>query len=243
MSSSVQYFVYELVKPLIQLRFLGNTRFCPVCQSQLRIFKALSPTRLDAMCPVCRSQPRHRLIWLFFQRYTNLFDSNNKKMLHIAPEYCIQRRLTRIKNIDYLNADISKPSAMVKMDITDILYPDNTFDVIYCSHVLEHILDDRKAMRELYRVLTDKGWAVLQVPIINAKTTYEDPSITDPNARNKAFGHPDHVRCYGGEDYKQRLIDAGFNVKCIKPIEFVSQEEIQNMRINSKEDIFFCTKS
>ncbi|WGV27610.1 class I SAM-dependent methyltransferase [Halotia branconii] len=185
---------------------------------------------------------RHRLIWLFFERYTNLFDLNKKKMLHIAPEYSFQRRLERMNTIDYLTADISKPSATVKMDITDIRYPDNTFDVIYCSHVLEHVLDDKKAMRELHRVLTNKGWAVLQVPIINLETTYEDSSITDPNERLKAFGHPEHVRCYGKQDYEQRLVDAGFNVKRIKALEFVSQEEIEKMRVSSKEDVFFCTK-
>nr|MDZ8202865.1 methyltransferase domain-containing protein [Dendronalium sp. ChiSLP03b] len=141
-----------------------------------------------------------------------------------------------------MTADISMPSAMVKMDITDIQYPDNTFDVIYCSHVLEHVVDDRKAMREFHRVLTNKGWAVLQVPIERPETTYEDPSITDPAERLKAFGHPEHVRCYSAKDYEQRLIDAGFSVKRIKPLEFASIEEIEKMRISKNEDIFLCTK-
>ncbi len=242
-TTKIKFLIYELVKPILQIRHFGNTRFCPVCQSHVRNFESVSPTRKHVQCPICRSMMRHRLIWVFFERYTNLFDSNNKKMLHIAPEYSFQRRLERMSNIDYLTADISKPSAMVKMDITDIQYPDNSFDVIYCSHVLEHVLDDRKAMGELHRVLTNKGWAVLQVPIVNPETTYEDPSITDPIERQKAFGQPDHVRCYGKQDYEQRLIDAGFNVKRIKALEFTSKEEVEKMRISATEDIFFCTKS
>lgn len=239
---NIKFFIYEVVKPLIQVRFFGNSRFCPVCQSNVQNFSPAPATLPQSMCPVCHSVMRHRLVWIFFERCTNLFDSNKKKMLHVAPEYCFQRRLSRIKGIDYLTADISMPSAMVKMDITDIQYPDNTFDVIYCSHVLEHVVDDRKAMREFHRVLTNKGWAVLQVPIERPETTYEDPSITDPAERLKAFGHPEHVRCYSAKDYEQRLIDAGFSVKRIKPLEFASIEEIEKMRISKNEDIFLCTK-
>jgi SAM-dependent methyltransferase len=95
------------------------------------------------------------------------------------------------------------PRAMVRMDITDIQYPKDTFDVIYCSHVLEHVVDDRKAMREFHRVLRPDGWALLLVPITVEKT-FEDPSVTDPEERLSVFGQEDHVRCYG-PDYVERL--------------------------------------
>ncbi|MBH8551091.1 class I SAM-dependent methyltransferase [Nostocaceae cyanobacterium CENA357] len=244
MNPNTKFFIYELVKPLLQVWFYGNARFCPVCQSNVRVFKTAGVNhRPDIMCPVCRTLERHRLIWTFFEKFTNLFDSNKKVMLHIAPEYCFQRRLNQMQNIDYLTADLFKPSAMVKMDITNIQYPDKSFDVIYCSHVLEHVLDDRKAMSEFHRVLKDQGWAVLQVPLNkNAPTTYEDPSITDPKERTKAFGQPDHVRVYG-QDYEQRLIDTGFNVKRIEVKDIVSKEEIEKMRLRENEDIFLCTKS
>ena len=105
-------------------------------------------------------------------------------MLHIAPERCLWPHFRRIRNLDYVTADLdaSKANVMLAMDITDIEFPDETFSVIYCSHVLEHVIDDRRAMRELCRVLRSDGWALLQVPI-SAKTTFEDPSVTDPSER------------------------------------------------------------
>ena len=136
----------------------------------------------------------------------------HKKMLHVAPEEQLSRLFGSALGIDYLSADLLSSNAMIRMDIMDIQYPDETFDVIYCSHVLEHVSDDRKAMRELHRVLRTGGWAILQVPISTAEVTFEDPKITRPKERERAFGQFDHVRRYGA-DYKDRLEDAGFSVE------------------------------
>jgi SAM-dependent methyltransferase len=132
-------------------------------------------------------------------------------MLHVAPEAQLSRLFASASGIDYLSADLFSSTAMVRMDITDIEYPDETFDVIYCSRVLEHVSDDRKAMRELHRVLRTGGWAILKVPISTAEETFEDPTITTREERERAFGQFDHVRRYGA-DYKDRLEDAGFFV-------------------------------
>jgi len=105
---------------------------------------------------------------------------------------------------------------MVKMDITDIQYPDASFDAIICNHVLEHVPDDRRAMRELYRVLKPGGWAILQVPYSEQITqSIEDPSITTPEARARVFGQEDHVRIYAKEDYLTRLEEAGFRMELL----------------------------
>jgi predicted SAM-dependent methyltransferase len=115
-------------------------------------------------------------------------------------------------NLDYVTADLLAPDVMVKMDLTDIPFPDGAFDAIICNHVLEHIIDDRKAMSELYRVLKPSGWAILQVPIsLTLESTYEDFSITTEKGREDAFGQGDHVRIYG-KDYKTRLQQTGFKV-------------------------------
>jgi SAM-dependent methyltransferase len=153
-------------------------------------------------------------MWLYLTQKTNLFDGKQKKMLHVAPEPELSRLIQKAAYIDYLSADLFAPDimvkVMVKMDITDIQYPDNTFDVIYCSHVLEHVPDDRKAIREFFRVLKDGGWAIVQVPII-ADTTFEDLTVINPKERERLFGQFDHVRRYG-PDYKDRLTEAGFSV-------------------------------
>jgi ubiquinone/menaquinone biosynthesis C-methylase UbiE len=120
------------------------------------------------------------------------------------------------------------------MDITDIDYADETFDVIYSSHVLEHVPDDRKAIRELHRVLKSDGWAILQVPI-TAYRTFEDPSITNPIDRLRIFGNKDHVRKYG-PDFVERLKEAGFKVKVITASDFL-------MGItDAAGEIYHCTK-
>jgi ubiquinone/menaquinone biosynthesis C-methylase UbiE len=172
---------------------------------------------------------------------TDLMTSRRKKMLHIAPESCIAEKLSKLSQIDYLSGDLFNP-AMQKIDITDINYPDNSFDVIYCSHVLEHIQDDRKAMSELARVLHSTGWAILQVPI-EVSETFEDPSIVDPYEREKFFGQYDHVRKYGF-DYKNRLEESGFQVTVIPYLEKFNAKDRFKYGLNiDKDDIYLCKKT
>ena len=222
-------------------RHFGLARYCPCCRAHLRKFIpfGLIP-RLEAQCPLCGSLERHRLIFLYITRKTNLFDGRQKRMLHVAPEPHLSQLFRKAEKMDYLSADLSSPEAMVKMDIMDIQYSDNTFDVIFCSHVLEHVPDDRKAMREFYRVLKPGGWAILQVPIL-AKATFEDSTVISREERQRLFGQYDHVRQYG-LDYKDRLIDAGF---CVTVADFVRQLEYRTVRrlgLMRNEDVYFCRK-
>ena len=145
-------------------------------------------------------------------------------------------------NLDYVSADWASPRAKLKMDVTDIQCEDNTFDVILTNHVLEHVPDDRKAMRELHRVLKPGGFAILQSPL-NKKfeKTYEDPSITDPKERRKAFGQEDHVRVYG-RDYKERLEEAGFFVRADPYVKELGPEKIHIFVLPPEEDIYYCEK-
>lgn len=230
-----------IVKTLKKTLYFGTQHHCPICQSNVRLFKPMATTqvRLNAICPVCSSLERHRMMWLFFRQKTNLFAANTKKMLHIAPEECLSDKFAQCESIDYLTADLNN-SAMVKMDLTDIQYPDNSFDIIYCSHVLEHIPDDAKAMGELSRVLKPEGWAVIQVPILREQT-YEDWRITDPQQREQHFGQSDHVRVYG-LDYKDRLEKAGFCVSVMPYLQEFSSEERKRFGFDiEKDDIYFCT--
>jgi SAM-dependent methyltransferase len=152
---------------ILSLKYAGSGRHCPVCNQNSRVFGKFGIIpREDAQCMHCGSVERHRLVWLHFKRKTNLFNEQSLKMLHVAPEVIFEKYLKHQLGDNYLTADLFNPSAMVKMDITDIQYPDESFDVIYCSHVLEHVPDDRKAMKEFLRVLKPNGWAVLLVPIM-----------------------------------------------------------------------------
>ena len=130
-----------MLKALLKrLKLFGLSRFCPICYSWLRCFEPFgSKPRPDACCPVCKSLERHRLAWVFFKQETDLFDGSRKRMLHIAPEKALKKKLEQIRGLDYLTADLSNPRAMVEMDITDIKYPDNSFHVIYYRRKLGRI--------------------------------------------------------------------------------------------------------
>jgi len=233
----------HLKKPLFAILYHGRARWCPVCEKSSRKFLHFGdPVRKDARCPRCGALERHRLVWLYFTRMTDLFDGNPKKMLHLAPEPCLESRLRNRLGESYLSADLLNRAAMVKMDVTAIQFPAAYFDVIYCSHVLEHVLDDRKAMREFYRVLKRDGWAIILVPI-SAEQTVEAPAITDPAERRKIFGQEDHVRRYG-PDYVERLKEAGFKVSITRPGDLCDDGEVKRLGLTAASgDIYFCVKA
>ena len=170
---------------------------------------------------------------------TNLF-TDHLSVLHFAPEHILDRAFKSLGNLDYMTADLAPDRAMVEMDITNITYEDNSFDVILCSHVLEHVPDDKKAMSELFRVLRLGGWAILQVPVLRKKT-YEDPAIVTPEERERFFGQRDHVRIYG-LDYRDRLESAGFNVKVDGYVRKFGSAKIRRYGLSKDDDIYFCTK-
>lgn len=191
--------------------YRGSKVMCPVCGKSFRKFLPygrINP-RENALCPNCLSLERHRLIWLYLKEKTQFF-INNLQVLHIAPEACFIKRFEKIHGDRYITADIESPLAKVKMDIHKIPFNTNTFDVVLCNHVLEHVRDDIKGMTEICRVLKPGGFAILQVPFFNPipDLTFEDAAITDKNEREKLFGQDDHVRRYG-KDYTQRIKRAG----------------------------------
>jgi len=180
------------------------------------------------------------MAWLFLKHRTDLFSTSGKKMLHIGPEKQFETRLKKVPGLDYITADLNKPDVTMRMDITNIQLPNDFFDVIFCSHVLEHIPDDRKAMQELCRVLKPTGWAVIMVPLRDEKT-FEDHSITDPAERKRIFGEADHVRRYG-LDIKDRLEEAGFKVKVFMLDDVITGDKIERYKIKNQR-VFFCQKT
>jgi SAM-dependent methyltransferase len=240
----------------LRIFYFGHAFHCPVCRSNVRLLKPLGydlPVIVtkqiigsglrNAMCPVCSSSDRVRLLYLFLKNKTKLF-IEDIKLLHLAPEKPLMNLFIKQKNIDYLTADLNPDLVMVKMDITNVQYADNSFDAILCNHVLEHISEDRKAIHELHRVLKPGGWAILQVPIsIVFEQTYEDFTITSPQDREKQFGQKDHVRIYG-KDYSTRLKEAGFKVE---EYNWNNDPDLSNDKnrygLNREEIVFYCIKS
>ena len=217
--------VVHLCTPLVGLFYAGSRVQCPVCGNRYRKFMPYGyvNSRENALCPHCLALERHRLMWLYLQNETDFFEAP-ARVLHIAPEYCFLKRFGRLPQLDYVTADLESPLAKVKMDVQRIPFPNGEFDVIFCNHILEHVDDDRQAMRELFRVMRPGGWGIMLSPVNpDRETTYEDPSITDPVQRELHFGQKDHLRDYG-RDYGERLAEAGFDVEEIDYIRFLSPE-------------------
>ncbi len=238
----LQLFSHWVLK-VVAVFYIGNKVECPVCEKKFRKFLPYGRvSRSNALCPNCLALERHRAMYLYLKRKTNFF-KDPLKVLHVAPEICFIKEFESLENLDYITADIESPLAKVKMDIHEIPFEENTFEVAFCNHVMEHVDDDIKAMSELYRVLKPGGWAIIQIPFFPPipEETFEDPSVTSPKEREKIFGQDDHVRLYG-KDYAKRLTSAGFNVTEDTFVADLKEEEIKKYALPKDEIIFLCKK-
>lgn len=217
--------------PLLGLLYVGRGRECPVCGTKRRKFLPYGyvVSRDNALCPNCLSLERHRLLWLWLQRESDLFE-RRPRLLHVAPEVCLMRHLRRAyagggNEKDYVTADLESPLADLHFDIQLIPLADESFDVIFCNHIMEHVEDDLRAMSELYRVMRRGGWGVILSPVeLDRATTFEDDSITDEAERTRIFGQYDHRRVYG-HDYADRLREVGFEVEDLDYAASLSPDE------------------
>ena len=212
----------------------GEQRGCPCCGGRFRRMSRQRITGFGGICPRCRSHPRHRAIALLIARG----DLPGRRLLHFAPEPLLDPVFSRLPGIERVTADLHAP-ADLRLDISNIGLPDSSFDLILCSHVLEHVPDDRAAMRELGRVLAGGGLALVLVPYRPAVTTYEDPSITSPLERMVAFGQQDHVRIYG-TDLTERLGEAGFEVDDRTAAERFDEATVERYDLDPEEHLFLC---
>ncbi|MBT4869148.1 MAG: class I SAM-dependent methyltransferase [Polaribacter sp.] len=234
-----------LVKPIIAFYLKGDTYTDPIDGNSFRKFLpyGYSKQRKNALSPSTLSLERHRLMWLFLKNETSFFTSSKKiKTLHIAPEQCFLKIFKKQKNLDYITSDLESPIADVKADICNLPFKDDSFDVVFCNHVLEHIPDDKKAMQELFRVLKKGGFGVFQIPQdMSRENTFEDASITDKEERTKIFGQYDHVRVYG-RDYFNKLRSVGFKVEEVDYTQRITPEELDRFCLMKNEILPVCYK-
>jgi len=221
---------------------LGNRVECTICGRTYSRFLRFAG-RENQWCPHCGSLPRHRLLYPFLRDKMHFFYAKFR-VLHFAAEACLAREIRKHGNIAYFPADLgaslipglSEPPELV-MSVTHIGFRDGVFDVVLCNHVLEHVRDDRRAMRELHRVLKPGGYAILQVPIDAAAETKEDPTL-GPEERAHLYGFADHLRLYGA-DYRERLAEAGFEVEVSR---YVEELDAVRHALDEEEGIHVCWK-
>lgn len=255
--------IKNFYRRFLGLIYKGNKYYCPYCKHSFRKMlsdgEALevnskyqiigSGYRDNCTCPRCFAKDRDRLIHLYLEKKTDVFISPHH-ILHIAPEEWLKKLFLSLPNIEYVsgvkgvkNMGFYYDPKTLELDLTDIKMSDESFDTIICSHVLEHIPDDKKAMSEIYRVLKPGGWAILQVPHSPIlEDTFEDANIIFPKERVKSFGQFDHVRIYG-KDYKNRLEKAGFHVEIFNPNnEEWGKSYVEKYALNQKENLFIAHK-
>lgn len=253
----------------IFFRYIGNTYRCPLCNQSARTFidnnkrdgqSVIDKYRITAMgarphyrCPWCDSSDKERLLWLYIERQSLI---NNKakqiSILHIAPEKNIKIKLQTQRHISYISGDKFDGDARYRdmrygdseyMDIIKTRFSNESFDVVICNHVLEHILDDVSAMQEIYRILKNGAIAILQVPASQIiEKSIEYGHLDSQSERLNAYGQVDHVRIYAEQDYIERLKKAGFTVNTISQKSFLSKEEVAMYGLNPKEKIFISIK-
>jgi len=225
--------------------YKGNTVECPVCEKSFSKFLSYGSDvahRENVLCPYDLTLERHRLMWLYLKNESNFFSTEKLSVLHIAPEQCFIHQFKAQKNLDYLTGDLVSPIADIHFDLHHIPLEDQRFDVVFCNHVMEHVDDPIQCMKEIYRVMKPGGWAIMQVPQdMSRELTYEDPSITSPEEREKHFWQKDHVRLFG-RDYPQWLEKAGFTVDTYDVKTKLSMEQIERFRLIPNELLYIAKK-
>lgn len=251
-------------------RFTGFKYYCPLCRRYARAFTPITvypgqPTidkyQIIAMgknphyrCPWCNSSDKERLVWAYLQFKTDFLTTTRPlSVLHVAPEKNTKNYFKGRPSVTYIAGDKFEGAEKYTsehyggaqyLDITNMgEFKNETFDLIICNHVLEHVLDDKRGMREIYRVLKKGGVAVLQVPISKLITqNIEDPRAHTPEKRTIAFGQDDHVRIYAEEEYLERLRESSFLVLVYPVQEILLEKNIELWGVNERESVYVATK-
>ncbi len=222
-------------------RYGGTSRRCPNCGARLRSYERCS--RFGVRCPRCGARDRHRLLAIYLLEVSEIA-RQRPRILHFAPEGATKRVLDSLGPGSYVSADLDAGKAQVQADIVNLPFDDASFDLILCSHVLEHVPDDRRALAEIARVLAPAGQALIQTPVASGLAlTIEDPDL-GPDERRRRFGQDDHVRLYG-PDLRDRIADAGLGCRLFTSDELPprrrSEASLEPADGGPRNEIYICS--
>ena len=264
LKKAVHSFLKELRSDPYKLPYMGDKYYCPVCKTNLAYFNHLSFDLLAELdkyqyvyslflsetmnyinyeCPKCRAVDRDRLYAMYFDKHFSNVGNNVKyNLLDIAPS-ALKEYLKGLPFINYRSADLYMAGVDDKVDLTNMnIYEDNRFDIFVCSHVLEHVKEDKKAMAELYRVLKPGGWGIAMVPInLSLEETFEDDKIVSVADKWKYYGQDDHVRMYSKKGFTKNLKEAGFNVTEYG-VDYFGKDQFEKSGIHPRSILYIVNK-
>jgi len=222
---------------LTALYSIGNRVTCCYCGWAGFRFLPAGDNRIpNRLCPRCGSLQRYRQLCLYLKEQGFEDPTRPVHLLEIAPKPCMRNYCQQFSHVTYVGSDLDSPQAQVFSDLTQMGMASAVFDIIVCFHVLEHIPDDRTAIREIRRLLKPNGYALIMVPI-NGDNTFEDPMIP-PERFEEVFGQSDHVRICG-MDYHQRMIENGLQVETIDMVTYFSPETMRRFALYGKDRYLF----
>ncbi len=231
-----QRFFYALEQRLRRFKrkyahifYAGNNVYCPICDRSFNRFKPAGRgqyRRPNAVCPRCAGRERDRFIYRLFEARQKTLCPSNASILHIAPEASISTCLMKLSPHTYVSGDLFRTDIDIQFDVEHLPFRDQSFDIVYCSHVLQAVADDDLALRETYRVLKDSGWALINVPVRGTKTR-------DFRAGGNEEKPADFVRIYG-TDFADKLKSIKFSVEQLQVCDLLTQEESRRMVVDSE---------
>ncbi len=208
--------------------------YCPLCNSYQISFKKLPDFYYESAikfgykyfgqgemislekysCSVCGASDRERIYALWIKQEVEMgILKKNCSLIHFAPEPALSKFIKSLNWFQYKTADYLMDNVDFQVNLMELPFPDGSFDFFICSHVLEHVEDDRQSIRELFRITSKGGRGILVSPIIvGLENSLEDPAITSPEDRWRFFGQNDHLRLYSHNDFLKRIQESGFSV-------------------------------
>lgn len=219
------------LRNLIALRYRGDRYECNICGFRMSAFVALSNG--ERLCPRCGSLPRTRRLWTLLEGQLK-----GKSVLHFSPPRALRQKIQQREARRYVTTDYEGEFLADKqLNIEAIEEAAATYDLIICYHVLEHVRQDQKALRELYRILKPGGLCLMQTPFKEGDI-YENDQITSKADRLKHFGQEDHLRIYSVSGLKARAEQVGFDME----IRYFESEKDNRFGFKEREQVLFGNK-
>lgn len=230
----------RMASPLL---WAGDAVHCPICERSFRGFRRAGKRRTrraNAICPYCTARERDRLAFLFLRGSEQ--PPAGSPLLHVAPEACLEAPLRDLAGDGYVSADLIRADVDQRFDVMAIPHADASFFGVFCSHVLQDVRDDVRAMSEFFRILKPGGWAVLNVPVTAEETVDHQDRPRHTRARLDRRP-PEHLRTYGN-DFEHRMASVGFEVRVIRPDDLADPHEQSRLGIagEASGSVFFGLK-